>query len=318
MSILTTARALMAVLQPLTGHRSTGTATVRSSPGPSAVLPQNAYAAPILGGAMRHDLLLRVNANPAAPTPPATVQGDWTVVAAGTPVTMTSLVGGLDINLPINTQIRWWPAIEGVEPVSVLASAMTGGTSESGLGALEQIAFYEQLRPNLAGASVDIYRSMLSRFPGAVLAWEGLGPADGSTVSALQQGGARVGRGVKLYAYEWDLFVITSRLDSSAARSEEGLALIDEIVETVTDRQDVDGLVFSAPTGVQIRDVRRHVVEPSFYVYLIRFSTVATVKKRDPRTWNPWLRTRLDADTTDGPPQGPLPMIDDNRFNMPT
>jgi hypothetical protein len=318
MTILATARALMALLQPLTGNRSMGTATVRSSPGPSAVLPANAYAVPILGGAMRHDLLVRVNANPAAPTPPATVQGDWAVVAAGTPVTMTSLMGGIDVNLPIGTELRWWPARAGVEAKSVLATALTGGTQLTGVGALAQVAFYEQLRANLSGTAEDLFKSMVSRFPAALLVWDGAAPGDGSTVSPLERGDSRVGNGIALYAYTWDLFVITSRTDSDPARREEGLALLDEIIETIQDRQSVDGVPFSAPSGVQIRDVRRHVVGPSFYVYLIRFATVSSVKKRDPRTWNPWLLTRLDADTPDGPPQGPLPMIDNNRFPMPT
>ena len=314
MTILATARALMALLQPLTGNRSTGTATVRAAPGPTGVLPANAYAVPIVGGAMRHELLLRVAANPAV------ANGDWTVVAAGTPVTMTSLMGGLDVNLPIGTELRWWPTRAGVEAKSVLATALTGGTQLSGIGALQQVVFYEQVRANLAGTSEDLFKSLVSRVPSAVLIWEGIGPADGSTVSPLDHGDSRVGSGISLNAYQWDIFVISSRLDSDPARREEGLALVDEIMETVEGRMSVDGIPFSNPTGVQIRDVRRYNVGPAFYVYLIRIATVSAMKKRDPRTFNPWLRTRLDADTTEpaSPAPGPLPMIDDNRFPMPT
>jgi len=312
-SILATARALMALLQPLTGARSTGSATVKAAPGPEAVLPANAYAVPIVGGAMRFDLLLRVDQNPAD-------DEGWTVDTVGVPVTVTSLLGGVDVNLAAGTEIRWWPTRADIEPKSVLATPLAGGTQLTGIGALAQVGFFEQLQASLTGAAADLFKSMVSRFPSAVLVWEGSGPADGATVSPLEQGGSRVGRGIHLYAYEWDLFVVTSRQDSDPARREEGLALVDAITEQIVDKQTVDGVPFSAPTGVQIIQRSRWLVTPTFYVYRIRLSTVSSVKARDPRTWNPWLLTRLDVDTPEPlvPAPGPLPLVDDNRFPMPT
>lgn len=301
----------MALLQPLTGERSTGTATVKADPGPTAVLPPNTYAVPIVGGDMRFTSLLRVAVNPAA-------EAGWTVDTIGTPVALTSLVGGIDVNLPAGTEIRWWPTVPGIEAKSVLATPLVGGTKAVGIGALAQVVLFEQLRADLSRASEDLFKSLVSRFPAAVLVWEGLGPADGSTVSPLDQGGARVGRGIKLYAYQWDLFVVTSRDDSDSARREEGLALVEEIIEHIQDKQIVDGVPFSSPTGIQIVDCRRWLVATSFYVYLIRFATVSSVKARDPRTWNPWLITKLDVTTPEpaSPLPGPLPLVVNNRIPM--
>jgi hypothetical protein len=299
-TILSEARALLAVLQPLTGARASGTATVLAEPGPSAILPANTYAVPILSGAMRFDLLLKTAENPAD-------DEGWTVTTAGDPVTMISVLGGNEHNLPAGTELRWWPATADIEPKSVLAGPMTGGLDAVGLTALRQARFFEQLRPNVDGAPADLFKSMVNQFPSAVLVWERSRPVPA---------GGKLGRGVSAYEQEWHLFIITSRSDSDSARREEGLALVDAVTEEMVDRSTVDGETFSAVSGLAIDERSRYFVGAAFYVYRIRFTTTTTVSKKDPRTFGPWLFTRLDEKSTDGPPQGPFPWVDNNRFPM--
>jgi hypothetical protein len=300
-TILSEARALLALLQPLTGARASGTATVKASPGPTAVLPPNTYAVPIVGGAMRFDLLLKTAQNAAAPA-------GWTVTTAGDPVTMISVVGGNEHNLPDATELRWWPGAAGIEAKSVLAGALTGGIDASGLTALRQVRFFEQLRADLSGTPADLFKSMVSQFPSAVLVWERSRPAPN---------GAKLGRGVNVYEQEWHLFLITSRADGDNQRREEGLALVDAVTEEMVDRSTVDGMMFSAASGLSIEERRRHFTGNAFYVYRIVFTTTTSVSKKDSRTFNPWLFTRLDEDSTDPLPQGPFPWVDNNRFPMP-
>lgn len=308
MSIVSTGRALLSLLQPITGARSTATATVRAVPGPTAVLPRNAYAVPIVQGAARWDRMLKVAKNPLFD------DGHWDVAAGGTAVSMISMVGGKDMNLAVNTPVMWWPTLEGIEPRSTLTVAATGGTEPTGLAALKQVAFFEQLRPNLTGAAQDLFKSLVSQFPGAVLTWEESSPADGSAIDMTANTNARVGRGIFLYQHAWDLFVITSRVDSDPQRREEGLALVEAITELLQDATSADGQVFSNPQGVRVVRRQRYFVAANFYVYRLSLVTVAAVNAKERRTFHDWVRTRFDADTTDTPP---LRLVNDNEILMP-
>lgn len=305
-NILDTARAIAAVLQPLTGNRSSGTATVRATPGPSAVLKPNQHAVPIVGGSMRFDRMVKTAINPDD-------AAGWTLDDVGTPVTMISLVGGAEMNLPIGTQLRWWPTAEGIEPVSVLGAAMTGAAAPTGVAGLKQIAFFEQLQANLSGSVADMFKSMVSQYPAALIVWEGSNPSDNDTVSPLGNKASRVGRGVKLFSENWDLFIITSRLDGDTQRREEGMALVEAVTDQLSDRSAVDGFVFSAPNGIQIVARGRHLVAPGFYVYRVQLHTVSSQSSKDARTFNDWLVTRLDADTIE---DDPLHLVHDDRFPM--
>lgn len=309
MSIISTGRSLLSLLQPLTGARSLGTATVKSSPGGSATLPAHSIAVPIIGGAMRFDRLLKVKENPA--TQP---EGGWTVVAAGTSVPMISIVGGADMNIPAGTEIRWWPSIDGIEAKSLIPGAMGGAGEPSGLASLKSVAFFEQLRADLSGAAIDMFKSMVSQYPAAILVWEDSGPADGNAIDLTAKTSARVGRGIFLYQHSWDLFIISSRTDGDPQRREEGLALLEAMTELLQDATSADGLVFSNPQGVRIVRRQRWLVSPTFYVYRIQLVTVEATKRREARTFNDWTLTTLDVQTPD---QQPLTTIYQNKIPMP-
>lgn len=297
----------MAVLQPFTGTRSTGNLTVRSSPGASAVLPDNAYAVPIIGGAIRPELTIKTGVNPASPT-------GWTVVAAGTAVPALSVTGGADKNLPATTKVRWWPTIDGIEAESVVAvGGLTGGAAPTGLTAVKELAWFEQLQAT-DRASEDFWKGAMKGFPGLALVWDASGPADNQTVSPLRRTGSRAGRGYQLHRNDWSIYVISSRLDTDAARREEGLAILDEVTGTLADRSEVDRINFSLPTGIEIFRRERVVVSKQFYIYRIAFCTVETLAFRERRTFSDWAVTRLDVDTTDTPA---FPMVDNVRFPMP-
>jgi hypothetical protein len=308
MSIVSTGRALLSLLQPITGNRSTGTATVRAVPGPTAVLPRNAYAVPIVAGAARWERMLKVAKNPAQD------DGHWDVAAGGTPVSMISMVGGAEMNLAVGTKIRWWPTLDGIEPVSTLTVAATGATEPTGLAALKQVAFFEELRPNLTGAAQDLFRSMVTQYPAAVLTWETSDPADGSAIDMTANTSARVGRGIFLYQHAWDLFIISSRTDSDPQRREEGLAIVEAVTELLQDATTADGEVFSNPNGVRVVRRQRQMVSPNFYVYRIGLVTVAAMRATERRSFHDWVRTRLDIDTPDAPP---LEIVDNNLIPMP-
>jgi hypothetical protein len=306
MSILDEARALMAVLQPLTGTRAAGNLTVRST-GATGLLPANAFAVPIVAGVMRHDLMIKTALNPANPA-------GWPVGIAGTAVPAITNIGGAAQNVPADSPVRWWPAVEGIEPMAaVAAGGLAGAQDPVGLTAVRELELFEQLRPNLQGGPQDLFRGTFSRFPAVMVTWEGSGPGDNQTISPLRQEGARVGRGRTIQKQEWNVFIVTSRLDSDPARREEGLVLVDAVAGILGERQFVDGFCFSAPAGAFIRGRSRWLISPAFYVYRIELVTTGSRVMQDARTYNPWLTTRLDVDTTD---PVPFPVVDDNRFPM--
>jgi len=288
MSIVNDARAILACLQPLTGTRSSGNAVVTASPGPTVVLPANACAVPVIGGAIRYDRMVKVAKNPAS-------SAGWTVGTA-TVVPMISNIGGADMNLPAGTPLRWWPAVPGVEAVSAVdGSGMTGGTLATGLTAIAQLAFFEDLAvPNLGEM---LAKASISRFPAVVLAWEGSGDY------------SPIGRGQWTQQQQWGLYVIASRNDAEAARRLEGVVLLDAVCDQIWGQQEADGFHFSTPSGAQITGRKMLGASDRFYVYRASFTTGSSSNFKETRAFNPWTKTKLNASTAD---VVPLPLIVDN------
>lgn len=300
MNLIAEARALMALLAPLTGERAAGTLVVSAAPGPGAVLPPSSFAIPILGGAARYDLLLKTAVNPAS-------DEGWPVFA-GTAVPVVANVGGLSGNLPIGTSVRWFPSIAGVEPVSVVGPGVVGdpgiagGTAPEGLTAVRQVAFFEEL--GAATGAEMLSRALVARFPAIVLAWESTGES------------TFVGRGQQTQKQTWSLYVVTSRQDADPARRLEGMAILDAATAAVIGRTGVDGFTFSAPAGVDIVGRQLVTISDAFYVYRIRLSTQTAMNYRELRAFNPWLTTRLDAAVPAPAPAG-LPVVIDHEIEMP-
>lgn len=272
--ILPAARAIITILSPLTGTVATGNLTIQAT-GADVNLEKNAYCIPIITGGggstqLSQHVLLKTTA--AA-----------TITAAGTTVACKAVLGGIGGNLAAGTEVRWSPGITGIESVSVVAAGGTGGVAPTGYGSVKQIRFYEQIGP--AQAQADLFRAGLGLFPAIALIWSGTEPDD------------RRGRHRRTYGEQWVLAVISSRTDSDDERRAEGLHILEEAREYLTNRKEADDYVFSAPAGLELGRADRLVATPQSYIYAQRFRTEHTIEMRDARTYPNWETFQIDADT---------------------
>lgn len=284
-----TARQIMAVIQPLLGARSSGTATVSATAG-NITLKKNAQALPIVpsaSGTMQLD-----------PSRPVRVAADTIVTSAGVAVPVTSLLGGPAQNLPLTTTLRWDPPLDGIELVSPLASALTGATQAVGPGSIKRLVLYEGVGPS--SAQRDLFLAKAGHFPAVILNWDSTGE------------GEKVGNGVIARPDRWVLTIVTSRSDAGELRAMDGLDIKDALEVLLADRAAVDGEPFSAP-GIALMGARRVDVSESSYIYTLMLETYGAVQRTDTRVWNDWLLTRYDFDTPDTPP---YPVVDDARHDM--
>lgn len=297
MSLIAEARALMAVVQPLTGERAKGDVIVTAAPGPTAVLPPSSYAVPIIGGAARYDLLFKTPENPDS------AEG-WTVGAA-TAVPLISNLGGAAGNIAGATAVRWYPAIEGIEPVSIVdPGGMTGGAPAEGLTAVKQVAFFEELGA-VTGWEM-LTKALVTRFPALVLAWESTGASE------------FLGRGKWAQKELWSIYVIVSRQDSDPSRRLEGLAILDAVTDLLVGRTTVDGFHFSGPSGIDVTARQLMTITEQFVFYRVRFTCATTTSFREYRgPFNPWLRTRLDIFVPVAEADGGYHLVNDNELDMP-
>lgn len=286
-SLTDTGRLLLACLAPITGRQLRVKARVTAAPG-SALLP-GTFLLPDVGG-LRDDLPLRVAKSGAR-------GGRWQDPGV---VELVSNVGGERHNVvEPGTVLRFDPLPpSGFEPtvevVEVLEAATDPTSAPLLLGTM-----MAQSAPALG--TVELWRSFLGgRFPAALAVWHSSEPAAGLATSTLERGDSRVGEGRQLYAENWAIMLVVAREDSAHARRDEGLILLDEASELLTDRKSVDGCVFSFPTGVQIR--RRHSpsftvreLAQTFQVFEIDLATTRMAERRDERTYHELKRFKVDA-----------------------
>ena len=279
-------RSLMAVLAPLTGTRATGTATVAAT-GADVVLPKGCFAAPIVASgtgnaAIARDKLVFTTA-------------ETTVTSAGVSVPVTSLLGGTRHNFADGTQLRWDPSLTGVELVSSLDGAMSGGLNPTGDAALQRIVTYEEL--SMESAAALFAAKLHGHAPAAVVTWSGSGRAQ------------RRGRDVWQRSDQWVIYVVVTRKDGTVERGHEGLNLLDIIEAYLGERGAVDGRHYSdRPTA--ILGARRHRVTPSSFIYALTLETSGAVQRIDTRvadgasavgTIAAWDRTRYDVEIAETP-----------------
>ena len=305
-----TMRAILAVCQPLSGDRATGTALVKAS-GADVPLFPGTYFAPIIAGQRRPDLVFKVGPGPED-------DGSWIVTAAGTSVAMFSNIGGSRHNLEAGTKLDVEPWVTGIAS-AVAEAQFTGGTDASGFGAVKDMAIYDQLSG--PAIHVDLQRSSLKRFPAVLLTWMDDEPADGSTTSSTHRP-TRVGTSSVLYRESFQLSLIVSRSESEHMRREEGLYILDALTGLLTDRRAVDDCVFSAPGGLHIlrrwREGGNQGIYQKFAIYHILLAATAAFTRTDTRAFNDWLRAVLDVVNPDTlPGEGPYPMVGDGQPGDP-
>lgn len=291
--IVNSARAIMACLAPITGTRATGHLTVSSATGgTSVVVPDGAFAVPVIGGSIRYDRGLKVAQNP-------TSKAGWTVTAA-TSIPALSNVGGEPQNLAAGTEVRWFPTVSGVELVSVVAAGgLTGGTNPTEFASIQQIGFFDEIAPNAIGET--LVKAVFARFPAVLVAWEG-----SSEATPLDQ---------KHWTSQetFGLYVVGSRQDSDPARRVEAVSLCDRIRDNLVGRTTVDGKHFSSPHAVHVGPRRVLKNTGAEYVFRIAVTVSIVVDRNDNRTWADWTASRLDCDTADDPA---LRVVTDNRVSM--
>jgi hypothetical protein len=302
MSVLAQARGILAVLSPQTGTRATGAVTAIASSAP-VVLQRGEYLSPLVpavsGAApqLAPERVFKVAENP------ATSDGSWTVAASpGTAVLIESNIGGARHNLSAPTTFRWDPPLDGLTPTAQLVATMTDGADPTFSEGLKNAVIFQEVGPS---RSLDIFRSKLGAFPAAMLIWTGSQPADGVTLPRTRRA-QQMGASSQLWKELYVLQIIVSLDTSQHARRQQGLAILDDVTGWLTDRRSVDGYVVSAPDGIQLmaRFLDTGGREPgpfyqNFAVYGLRLAATHAFTRTDTRTYNDWLKTKLDATTSE-------------------
>lgn len=292
--VVDTARAILAAAQPTTGDRASGTVAVTTT-GSEVVLPRNSVLLPVLNGQIRNELIFKTDKGTHLQN--GCPKYSWLIPAGGASVSVISNVGGARHNLPAGTVLRWDPPITGLSPTATVeAPGFAGGADPTFFGGLKSAVVYEQFGG--PSPSLEIFRSRMNLLPGMMVVWDGSEPADGAATNQLERGSSRAGRDSLLFREKFLILVIVNRKDSDDKRRDEGLEALDSLTEWLTDRQSVDGLVFSTPTGAQIRERFRlsgdSLVYQEHYIYGMRLSVVRAYTRRDARSYNDWLSTRID------------------------
>jgi hypothetical protein len=265
----------------LAGSGAGGTVTV----GSYLDLYEGEYAIPVLNGAYRDDLVIKVSAGPRKASNGKTY---WRVASAGTDVTFLSNLGGVRHNTIVKpgtgtTDIAFDPPLDGIVS-AVLETDFTGGADPTGLGALYDAFMYQQF----TGDTTDLARSNLNRLPAALIVWKGSDAADGSGTSQVYR--PRMSATQTLMKETFDVLIFVDRAEGEHLRRLQGLYLLDLAAGFLTDHVDVDGNVVSAPSGVQVQ--RRFIqnLRPdgyaSTYIYGITVSVMRPFTMTDLRTFN--------------------------------
>lgn len=306
------ARAILALAQPLTGDRASGTVTIAAESEPT-FLPRASYLLPVLRGEIRPELAVKVDTGPDDDQDGVLVNG-WRVEPSGTVVDIVSNVGGERHNFPPGTPLVFDPPVAGLSRrVFVDDPGLTGATAPAAFGGIKSAVTYE----TFAGpqANLDLFRAAIGGVPAILVVWQNSEPADGTTIPQTSRP-TRVGTNSQLYKEQFDLVVISSRDDKDHIRREEGMRILDDLTALLTDRHEVDGVCFSNPSGLQIRQrFREQGPQPlyqDFYVYVLALSAMRAYHRRDVRTYNDWLTTHMILTTPDNelPNQGPLTVAD--------
>lgn len=279
MTIMQTARHLMAVLAPLTGERSEGTVTITTRADvPEFEIPLNFHLLPVLKSAGGNDAL--------APQLPFRVAEAGVATPAGVTFPVTSVIGGTIHNLPAGTVFRC--ALEDNRIASVVASgALSGAENYAGVGAVKQILMYEAV--GNADAQRNLFLAKLAGLcPAIVLVWESSGSPK------------YIGTDKTMMVDQWAVHVVVSRFDAGELRALEGLEILDLVGELLGLRVGVDG-AYITNGGIKIQSRQRTATTDSAYIYTLRIASSTTITKRDDREFSEWLTTSYTLITT--PPE---------------
>lgn len=289
-------RALMAAMQPITGNRAAGQIRLRAKPGVQLTVPRYAYWAPVIDGQRATSWLFKATDGPNS-------DKSWTVNDTGTStITVMSNIGGLRHNVPVGTQFRPDLPVDDLviigadQPVAV--ADFLGGTNPAEYAGVQDMAIFETF--DGPALTTDIHRSPVDRFPAILLAFQDFTPADGVAIAQNNQMAINAGTDKKFYKTTYTISVITARGEGDMSRRQEGMILIDAVVQLLNDKHSGDpGECLSNPGGVQVRQVIREDgpqdIYQKYYIYTALISCMTTLQRVDFRTFSPWLSTVMNV-----------------------
>lgn len=293
------ARAILGQLSPLTGTRGTGTVVVSNPSGADVQLEQNMYLLPVVGadapegGAeLADDLVFKVAPNPATALPYAK-GGAWTIPAGGSlPVAIRSNLGGARHNLPAGTLFRFDPLLDDIDPTATLVAEITDGADRAeGELAVRRAVYYEEL--DAAQIQRDIAGGRLAQLPGIMLVWQQSTPVEGRTATT-NQGSTRLADGIRAFAENYRLFVVSASLAGDRRRRSEGLRIMQAATRLLTDQQvTTDGEQLTSMGSLDVQGRGRFVRSERHYVYALTLRVNRIYARTDSRSFVPWLRTHL-------------------------
>ncbi len=267
------------------GTFASGQVRVRST-GETGLLPGGSFGVPVDRGAFNEDGSVFV------PNNPAREDHAWPVTSEGTLVPVLAMLGGPVGNSPAGQTYRWFPAVEGIEEVSVAETEISGGVQSTAFNALRQVNAFKNL--GSAAAKDDFFRAQLGEFPAVSLAWENTTPLDGPMVAAPGPRAARRGSRGMAMRHGWILYLVTTRYDNEAIRRMEGEAVRDEVQLVLAGRRGTRSLRISEDPGISLKDSTVLQVTETSYIDVIRFETRFTMVERiNEDVGAPWLTTRI-------------------------
>ena len=169
---------------------------------------------------------------------------------------------------------------------------MIGGTRLETFGALRQVVAYKDLGSQPDAKS--FFSAQLGEYPAAALTWVATTPGDGSASPSMGVDQTRLGRASRFYCHEWNLFIISTRCESTNRRKREGDTIRDRMLQILSDRQSWRGVQLSSSVHpIKILDARLAKAGSDAYIDVIRFATWFVLERTDARVFNPWVTTNL-------------------------
>lgn len=320
--IAQTGRALLSCLQPFTGSPAFGKVRMKAKVGKEFRLNRYTYLMPIIDGAQHWSWLYKVDEGPED-------DGSWLIGDTDVDVNVYSAIGGQRFNAISGTSFVFdylIPELD-LDPVPYAIADFVGGEeAQDSFVSFQDAAVYETFDGPVI--PLDLHRSLLTRFPAAMVAFVDLTPADGVTSAQTRQGSVNAGEGAKFYKINYSVSVIVSRTDNDLSRRFQGMLLTDALLAEFVDRHAaLDGEPISNPGGIQIRQVLRESgpqdLYKKFFIYTLLVSVMCAVNKTERRQdrFRPWLRTAVNIDhpqTPALPNQGALRVVDNMVLDMST
>ncbi len=318
-TVINLGRAVIAALQPITGARAVGLVSVRAVAGKTVVMPRHTYWTPSVDGRRMTQLLFKTMEGP-------NDDGSWTITDAGVQIALMSNAGGIRHNVPSGTP--FFPDIPDDDLIITGASAPVAvadfaeGADAPDYCGVKDISVFE----SFDGPAIhqDLSRSALQHFPGVLIAFQDMEPADGVAIAQTNQQAVNAATDIKFYKVGFTVSVIAQTAQGDATRRKEGLIIADTIQQLLNDKHMGDeGENLSNPGGLQIRGMSPQ--DPpqefyqKFYIYTVLISCMTTIQRKDFRTFAPWLRAVLQIDKPQVPAlpdQGTITVVSNNIIDM--